>query len=195
MVGFVRSGTSRKNLVDNPDNSVHRGEKPVVGRARSILLLHGQRAKAITEERPMFPILLENGTRVEIIRINTRLAGSILFVNPVNQSRSLGGFIAATTIARDSRREVFPIGTPLILDYFHGLPGRRFTDTVFKVLREVYEMVRKEKERRLLVFSKPIDEIDLLFGSRPLRRHGPSLLDRSNWKWSDGNKSGDLFRE
>lgn len=193
MVGFVRSGTSRKNLVDNPDNSVHRGEKPVVGRARSILLLHGQRAKAITEERPMFPILLENGTRVEIIRINTRLAGSILFVNPVNQSRSLGGFIAATTIARDSRREVFPIGTPLILDYFHGLPGRRFTDTVFKVLREVYEMVRKEKERRLLVFSKPIDEIDLLFGSRPLRRHGPSLLDRSNW--SDGNKSGDLFRE
>lgn len=195
MVGFVRSGTSRKNLVDNPDNSVHRGEKPVVGRARSILLLHGQRAKAITEERPMFPILLENGTRVEIIRINTRLAGSILFVNPVNQSRSLGGFIAATTIARDSRREVFPIGTPLILDYFHGLPGRRFTDTVFKVLREVYEMVKKEKERRLLVFSKPIDEIDLLFGSRPLRRHGPSLLDRSNWKWSDGNKSGDLFRE
>lgn len=193
MVGFVRSGTSRKNLVDNPDNSVHRGEKPVVGRARSILLLHGQRAKAITEERPMFPILLENGTRVEIIRINTRLAGSILFVNPVNQSRSLGGFIAATTIARDSRREVFPIGTPLILDYFHGLPGRRFTDTVFKVLREVYEMVKKEKERRLLVFSKPIDEIDLLFGSRPLRRHGPSLLDRSNW--SDGNKSGDLFRE
>lgn len=193
MVGFVRSGTSRKNLVDNPDNSVHRGEKPVVGRARSILLLHGQRAKAITEERPMFPILLENGTRVEIIRINTRLAGSILFVNPVNQSRSLGGFIAATTIARDSRREVFPIGTPLILDYFHGLPGRRFTDTVFKVLREVYEMVRKEKERRLLVFSKPIDEIDLLFGSRPLRRHGPSLLDRSNW--SDGNKSSDLFRE
>lgn len=192
MVGFVRSGTSRKNLVDNPDNSVHRGEKPVVGRARSILLLHGQRAKAITEERPMFPILLENGTRVEIIRINTRLAGSILFVNPVNQSRSLGGFIAATTIARDSRREVFPIGTPLILDYFHGLPGRR-TDTVFKVLREVYEMVKKEKERRLLVFSKPIDEIDLLFGSRPLRRHGPSLLDRSNW--SDGNKSGDLFRE
>lgn len=188
MVGFVRSGTSRKNLVDNPDNSVHRGEKPVVGRARSILLLHGQRAKAITEERPMFPILLENGTRVEIIRINTRLAGSILFVNPVNQSRSLGGFIAATTIARDSRREVFPIGTPLILDYFHGLPGRRFTDTVFKVLREVYEMVKKEKERRLLVFSKPIDEIDLLFGSRPLRRHGPSLLDRSNW--SDGNKSG-----
>lgn len=193
MVGFVRSGTSRKNLVDNPDNSVHRGEKPVVGRARSILLLHGQRAKAITEERPMFPILLENGTRVEIIRINTRLAGSILFVNPVNQSRSLGGFIAATTIARDSRREVFPIGTPLILDYFHGLPGRRFTDTVFKVLREVYEMVKKGKERRLLVFSKPIDEIDLLFGSRPLRRHGPSLLDRSNW--SDGNKSGDLFRE
>lgn len=195
MVGFVRSGMSRKNLVDNPDNSVHRGEKPVVGRARSILLLHGQRAKAITEERPMFPILLENGTRVEIIRINTRLAGSILFVNPVNQSRSLGGFIAATTIARDSRREVFPIGTPLILDYFHGLPGRRFTDTVFKVLREVYEMVKKGKERRLLVFSKPIDEIDLLFGSRPLRRHGPSLLDRSNWKWSDGNKSGDLFRE
>lgn len=193
MVGFVRSGTSRKNLVDNPDNSVHRGEKPVVGRARSILLLHGQRAKAITEERPMFPILLENGTRVEIIRINTRLAGSILFVNPVNQSRSLGGFIAATTIARDSRREVFPIGTPLILDYFHGLPGRRFTDTVFKVLREVYEMVKKGKERRLLVFSKPIDEIDLLFGSRPLRRHGPSLLDRSNW--SDGNKSGDLFLE
>lgn len=145
MVGFVRSGTSRKNLVDNPDNSVHRGEKPVVGRARSILLLHGQRAKAITEERPMFPILLENGTRVEIIRINTRLAGSILFVNPVNQSRSLGGFIAATTIARDSRREIFPIGTPLILDYFHGLPGRRFTDTVFKVLREVYEMVKKER--------------------------------------------------
>lgn len=193
MVGFVRSGTSRKNLVDNPDNSVHRGEKPVVGRARSILLLHGQRAKAITEERPMFPILLENGTRVEIIRINTRLAGSILFVNPVNQSRSLGGFIAATTIARDSRREVFPIGTPLILDYFHGLPGRRFTDTVFKVLREVYEMVKKGKERRLLVFSKPIDEIDLLFGSRPLRRHGPSLLDRSNW--NNGNKSGDLFRE
>lgn len=41
---------------------------------------------------------LGNGTRVEIIRINTRLAGSILFVNPVNQSRSLGGFhIAATT--------------------------------------------------------------------------------------------------
>lgn len=118
MVGFVPSGTSRKNLVDNPDNSVHRGEKPVVGRARSILLLHGQRAKAITEERPMFLILLENGTRVEIIRINTRLAGSILFVNPVNQSRSLGGFIAATAIAR----EVFPIGTPLILDYFHGLP-------------------------------------------------------------------------
>lgn len=195
MVGFVRSGTSRKNLVDNPDNSVHRGEKPVVGRARSILLLHGQRAKAITEERPMFPILLENGTRVEIIRINTRLAGSILFVNPVNQSRSLGGFIAATTIARDSRREVFPIGTPLILDYFHGLPGRRFTDTVFKVLREVYEMVKKERNVAFSFFSrsKAIDEIDLLFGSHPLRRHGPSLLDRSNW--SDGNKSGDLFRE
>lgn len=47
-------GTSRKNLVDNPDNSVHEPE----GSARSILLLHGQRAKAIGEERPMFPMFL-----------------------------------------------------------------------------------------------------------------------------------------
>lgn len=52
---------------------------------------------------------LGNGTRVEIIRINTRLAGSILFVNPVNQSRSP---LVSLRPPYGIRREAFLIGSP-----------------------------------------------------------------------------------
>lgn len=55
MVGFVPS-TARRGRISSITRiiPVHEPE----GSARSILLLHGQRAKAIGEERPMFPMFL-----------------------------------------------------------------------------------------------------------------------------------------
>lgn len=103
---------------------------------------------------------LGNGTRVEIIRINTRLAGSILFVNPVNQSRSLGGFIAATTEIVGERYFQLelsldpwllarpPIRPPICRHHIHG-----FNASLPR------PMVKKEKKKgtRYVVFSFFLD--------------------------------------
>ena len=66
------------------------------------------KGKSDLKESSIFPIAWI-GTHVEIIRINTRPAGSILFVNPVNQSRSP---LVSLRLPRRSWREAFLIGSP-----------------------------------------------------------------------------------
>ena len=123
---------------------------------------------------------LGNGTRVEIIRINTRLAGSILFVNPVNQSRSLGGFIAATTEIVGERYFQLELSVDPWLLARPPIYRHHIHDFNASLPRP---MVKKEKKgtRYVFRFFSIAIEIDLPFGLHALRGSSLSWINRIGW--------------